>query len=478
MANKGLLTPEESLRSIHETAVRVLAEIGIRSDHPEMRDRLAGKGCRVQGERVFISPELVAATLRAVPTSFAIYGRSTQDSLVLGLDETHCSNTGIFPNIYDFESGQIRRSTLEDVKTTTRLLDAMDHVHAVYVSLVDATDLKPYMVTVSDFAAVLANTTKPLVGPGLINRAEAEAVIAMARAVRQGGAERLRTFPLCVPFVCPVSPLYFPKDIVDAMLVIAEAGLPLNALPNPVMGLTAPYTIASTVALGHAEVLALIVMAHAVSPGLPVLIQNTPSVADMRSLASTTGGPETGLIRRTVIELSHYLHIPACAHGHTSSAVLDFQAGEEKALNGLLIASARPALLGGLGALANVTVTSYETILLDNERVGALLRILQGVQVDADHLAFEVIAELAQTGSVLSHEHTLRYLYADEVWKPRLAIRQGLVGGAPQPETSLDRARAESRRLIETYQVAPLADDVQAEIDEILDAYDRARAIR
>jgi hypothetical protein len=88
------------------------------------------------------------------------------------------------------------------------------------------------------------------------------------------------------------------------------------------------------------------------------------------------------------------------------------------------------------------------------------------------------MTELAQTGSALSHEHTLKYLYAAEVWKPRLAMRQGLVGGAPAPQTSLDRARAETRKLIETYQVEPLAEDVQAEIDEILDTYDRARTIR
>lgn len=173
--------------------------------------------------------------------------------------------------------------------------------------------------------------------------------LAMARATRNGDGEQLKRFPPCVPFVCPVSPLYFPEDIVESLIVIAEAGLPLNALPNPVMGLTSPYTIASSVALGHAEVLTLVVMAHAVSPGLPILNHNTPSVADMRSLASTTGGPETGLIRQTVVLLSHYLGILVCAHGHTSSAVLDFQAAEEKAINGLLLASARPSLLGGFG---------------------------------------------------------------------------------------------------------------------------------
>lgn len=475
MASRWLRLSHHSLEQIQETAVRILARNGVQIDHGGMRDRLAGRGCAIQGSRVLIPPELVAVTLQQIPSSFTVYGRSTEDYLEIGLDETHCTNTGIFPNIYDFESGKIRRSTLEDVETTTRILDAMETVHAVYVSLVDATDLAPHMVTVSDFASVLANTTKPLVGPGVTSRAEAEAVVAIAGAVRDGSGEELKRFPLCVPFVCPVSPLFFPADIVDAVMVIAEAGLPLDALANPVMGLTSPYTIAGTVALGHAEVLALAVMAHAVSPGLPILNQNTPSVADMRSLNATTGGPESGLIRQTVVLLSEYLQMPSCAHGHTSSAVLDFQAAEEKALNGLLIATARPSLLGGLGALANVTVTSYEAILLDNERNGAIIRILDGVQVDLDHLAFEVVDELVETGTALGSEHTLRYLRSDEVWEPRFAARQGLVDGASRSETSLDRARAEARRLIDTYEVEPLADDTQLRITEVLNAYDRAQ---
>jgi trimethylamine--corrinoid protein Co-methyltransferase len=423
----------------------------------------------------FLPPQLVADTLQDIPASFTLYGRSTQDSITIGLDKAHATNTGIFANIYDFETGRIRRATLEDVKTTTRLLDAMDNVHTVYVSLVDATELEPQMVTPGGFAAVLAHTTKPLIGPGVTSSAEAETIITMARAVRGGDAEQLKRFPLCVPFVCPVSPLYVPKDIVDALMVVAEAGLPLNLLPNPIMGLTSPYTIAGTVALGHAEVLALAVMAQAIWPGSPILNQNSPSLADMRSLASTTGGPEVGLLRQTVVLLSRHLNIPVCAHGHTSSARLDFQAAEEKALNGLLIAGARPSLLGGLGALANVTLTSYETIVLDNERYRALFRILESIQVDTDHLAWDVIAELVEAGTVLGSQRTLRHLYSSEVWQPRLAIRQGLVGGSLVSETSLERARAEAKKLVDTYRVEPLPAPIQSEISHILDAYQRSQ---
>jgi trimethylamine---corrinoid protein Co-methyltransferase len=472
MNDRGLLSlPPDRLQAIHDTAVRILAETGIKLDHTGMLERLVGQGCRLEKGRLFIPAELVDQTLGQIPASFNIYGRSPEDSLAIGLENTCYTNTGILPNIYDLESGRIRRATLADVEATTRLLDAMDNVHAVYVSLVDATDVEPELVTLNDFAATLAHTTKPLVGPGLANGAEAEAVVAMARALRGGDSRKLREFPPCIPFVCPVSPLRFPKGIIDALMVIAEAGLPLDALTNPVMGLTSAYSVAGSVALGHAEVLALAVMAHTISPGLPILNQNTPSVADMKSLASTVGGPETGLIRHTVACLSHHLAIPVCVHGHTSSARLDFQAAEEKALNSLLLAFARPSLLGGLGALANVTTAAYEAILLDNERYGAIRRLLQGVQVDEDHLGFKVMNELVETGTVLGSDFTLKYLHSDEVWQPRLAQRQGLVNGVSPVETSLNRARAEAGRLLASHRVEPLAEQVQAELREIIEAF-------
>jgi trimethylamine--corrinoid protein Co-methyltransferase len=292
--------------------------------------------------------------------------------------------------------------------------------------------------------------------------------VALAQAAC--GAEPAR-FPPCVPFICPISPLRFPTDLVDALTVIAESGLPLEVVSNPVMGVTAPYTIAGTVVLGHAEVLAAAVMAQAVRPGLPILNGNTPSVADMRSLTSTTGGPETGLIRRTVAELSNYLNLPSFVHGHTSSARLDFQAADEKAINTLLLASARPALLGGLGGLANVTVASYELLALDDERFGAVRRALAGVKVDDEHLASDVISHAAAAGDILRHEHTLKHVRGNEVWRPRLAVRSGLVDGAAPADHSVARARTAVRRLLDTHVVPPLPPEVQRGIAEIIRSY-------
>ena len=473
-----LSVPQQDLSRIHQMGVDILMEIGIKTDHVWIRERLADRGCHLEGARVFIPTDLIDTTLQDIPGSFSVYGRQLDTFITVGPGNIFGINTGIFPNIYDLDSGRIRRSTLDDVKNTTRLMDALEYLHAVYVSLVDATDLPAHMVTVSDFAAVLSNTTKPLIGPGVTNQVEAEAIVNIASAVRGGDKERLRKYPVCVPFICPISPLFFPKDIVDALVCVAESGLPLIALTNPVMGLTAPYTIAATVALGHAEFLASAVIAHTVSPGLPILNQNTPSVADMRTLASTTGGPETGLIRQMTVSLSNHLGIPSCAHGHTSSARLDYQAAAEKTLNGLLIALARPSLLGGLGGLANATLTSYESILIDNEGYGAIFRTLAGVQVDEDHLAFNTIQEMMESGEVLTNEHTLRFLRSDEVWTPRLAVRQGLVGGSAVTEDYIERASTVTRKLLDSHTVEALDKKIQLEIDAILDSYDRSHSGR
>jgi len=113
--------------------------------------------------------------------------------------------------------------------------------------------------------------------------------------------------------------------------------------------------------------------------------------------------------------------------------------------------------------------------LLDNERLGAIRRILEGVVVDEDHLALDAIRDLVTCGNALDNEHTLRYLRSREVWKPRLAIRQGLVDGTPPAESSVLRAQVEARRVLGAHRVEPLPAGVQAEIARILAGYDQDR---
>ena len=169
--------------------------------------------------RVTFPPGLVAATLAAIPPSFQLYGRTPEITVLVGAGGPMlCTNTGILPNVYDLDTGSVRRATLADVAATTRILDALPNVDIVYVSLWDATDQPAHLITLADFVATLANTTKPLIGPGVANSAEAEAIVAMTRALRGPELARYRA---CVPFICPITPLRFPAALVDVLTVVA-----------------------------------------------------------------------------------------------------------------------------------------------------------------------------------------------------------------------------------------------------------------
>ena len=74
-------------------------------------------------------------------------------------------------------------------------------------------------------------------------------------------------------------------------------------------------------------------------------------------------------------------------------------------------------------------------------------------------------------GGFLGHEHTLKHLHSTEVWQPRLAVRRGLVEGAPPAGGSVERAQTAIRKILHTQTVAPLSADVQSAVTETINAY-------
>ena len=122
---------------------------------------------------------------------------------------------------------------------------------AADLELLDATDQPPHLITLADLAATLANTTKALIGP------ESSTARRPRRSWPWRGRCAARSWRVtrpASPFICPITPLRFPTELVDALAVVAQARLPLEVIANPVMGVTALDTITGSVALGHAEV--------------------------------------------------------------------------------------------------------------------------------------------------------------------------------------------------------------------------------
>jgi trimethylamine--corrinoid protein Co-methyltransferase len=99
------------------------------------------------------------------------------------------------------------------------------------------------------------------------------------------------------------------------------------------------------------------------------------------------------------------------------------------------------------------------------------LRVAQGVKVDTDHLAVDVIAQAMNGQDYFLQEHTIKHLRTGELYQPKV----GLYGLFKQweDEGALDmaeRALEEVKSLLASYQDVPLPDEVEREFRWIIKA--------
>jgi len=232
------LSPEE-VEAVHQATLRILGEIGIFLTLDEGRQILTGAGATIQGERVLLPPDLVERAMAACPHQVSIRGRGAKVK-VLGDGSLYWHNLGGAPQVYDHNSGKHRPAVLQDVRDSTRLLDALDHATTI-TPFFTPTDVPGELMSLSMYRHALPYTTKPLQGPGVQNADEVMFALRMAEVI--GPPAEVVSLS-----VSPVSPLIFSDDAAGAMIAIARAGVPFAPLPCPTAGTTAPFSIAGAVA--------------------------------------------------------------------------------------------------------------------------------------------------------------------------------------------------------------------------------------
>jgi trimethylamine--corrinoid protein Co-methyltransferase len=362
------------------------------------------------------------------------------------------------PQIYDLEMGELRFSTIQDIRDSTRILDALPRVGPVCATLVEPTDVPPELSIIEGFEATLRNTAKPIIGPGPTNEAEARWALAVGSAIR-GSQAALVEHPFFIPWLALMSPLAYGAPLVAAVRVLAHAGLPLAFVTNPMTALTAPLTLAGALAQMHAELLGAIVITQQVRPGTAVLYQGAATIADLYSLTAVKGRPETSLTLQAAVLLGRYRRLPTTSFGlNNTSKMMDVAYGYEKAMNGLTCMLAQPHILSGMGMLGNGVYAGHESLIIDHEIVGILWRLVEGIRVDEDTLGVGVVKEAMEGVDLITHQHTLAHLRTGEYWTPSLSDNLGLdewlARGRPG---ALSRARDKARDILTNHTAPPLS---------------------
>ena len=143
-----------------------------------------------------------------------------------------------------------------------------------------------------------------------------------------------------------------------------------------------------------------------------VLYGGIPGRANMRSLAYLGGAVECGMMNAAIHQLAHHIKVPNYnSSGLTDSKIPDAQASWEKAMSTVL------AAMGGsnyihhaAGMLESMLAVAYEQYVIDDEIIGMSCKVLEGIPVDAEHLALEAIEEVGPGGSFIMSPHTMAHM--------------------------------------------------------------------
>lgn len=461
----SMLDREDCLR-IHRASCEILRQTGVRIYSPAAIRLLDDAGALIEEDLVKIPPSLVEWALATVPGQFNLFKRGS-DQVAIKMDgrEIYFGPGSDTFRYLDPRTGDRRDFLLADIGDCARVVDALPDLHFMMSVGVprDVPDLTYFRY---QFAAMLRHTIKPIVVV-CDTKADMEAITAIAAAAA-GGMDKLVQYPNILLYSEPSSPLQHPLEATEKLLFCAQHKIPITHSPAPMMGGTAPVTLAGAVALGNAEVLSSLVMHQLENPGAPFLYGHGVHHMDMKEMISVYGAPEFQLARVTAAEMGRFYNLPVWGYaGHSDSKVVDGQAAADAQFSVLVAFLTKTNLNHDVGYLESGLTGSPEMMVLTSEIISMTRRFVEGVRLDEETLATNVIDEVGPGGEFLSHDHTMKHWR--ELWEPQFFDRRRLDRWEEQGAKDVNaRLREITVGILDEHTVEGLPDSVEEDIERIL----------
>jgi trimethylamine--corrinoid protein Co-methyltransferase len=237
------------------------------------------------------------------------------------------------------------------------------------------------------------------------------------------------------------------------------------------MGLSAPCTLAGTLAQENAEILAGVCVTQLIQPGMPVMYGGIPHAFDMGTTQLIFSGPEQAIFGVAMTEVGKHYGLPVYINvGLTDAKRPDAQAGLEAGITLMLGAAAGADIFGHMGISGVDQASSLDMLVFQNEVIGFVESVLRAIDFADETFALDVVREVGPGGSYIGTEHTAQS-FRRALWFPKLLDRRfydaWLTGGAESLE---DRCRRRTEDLLATHEPEPMREDQVAAIDEVLSA--------
>jgi trimethylamine--corrinoid protein Co-methyltransferase len=277
-------------------------------------------------------------------------------------------------------------------------------------------------VDVNRFGAALNRTRKHIIG-GVYTVEGVRNVIRMAEIIA-GSPEKLRQRPFISMVTCPISPFKLDEMYGQLTMEVARQNIPVVVPTEPLCGATAPITLAGNLVVQSVDTLAGVMLTQLANPGTPVFFGCISSITDLRDMKYLSGAIEMGLMNAAAAQMARFYQLPLYSTaGMSDSKVTDAQAGYETALTTLLVALAGGNLIhDAAGFLEFCLTASYDKLVIDNEINGMIMRAVEGITVNEETLAFDLLKKVGPGGHFVSARHTRRHMRSEQ-YHPQLSNR-------------------------------------------------------
>jgi trimethylamine--corrinoid protein Co-methyltransferase len=460
---------QEKMEKIHQATMTVLEDVGAKFPSEKALKILEAHGAKVDWNTKIarIPADVVMKYIKKAPSTYIMGARNPHYDLSIDGKHSYLSTDGCGVEVYDLKTGELRPSCLKDVEESARVADYLPQISFYWGPMVAANDKPAELRGLYELEAAIRNCAKHVQPETIYSELEARYAMEMA-VVLAGSKEEAKKRPPFSLAQCTMDPIAHHGSSLDVALITAENGIPTGFMPMSSCCSTGPATMAGDLVVFNAAALSGLVLLQMHQPGTPIFFSAAPTAMDLRSGAYTGGGPEDYLFGSACKQIAEYYNIPlAMGTFATGAKEPDWQAAVDSSFSCIMPVLAGADMLNGAGMLNGSKILSYQQIIMDCEIYRIVEKIAQGIEVNDETLAIDVIKKVGPTGNFLMEKHTREHL--NNIWVPEIIDRtpfnKWLASGK---KGAFEKATEKARWILQNHQPQPLEQDKAKELQRIL----------
>jgi len=424
------LLTESEIELIHESAIGILSDPGMKFENQTMLEALEKKGATVD-----FSSQVAKLPKKLIEETIVMAGKEELER-VKGKSlekETELENMLTFswhtpyrnrtpkiqasfgggaPLFYDYSKKINRYATGEDFLKMIHLAEGLPEITTVgnavhYIKEIDGSDVAPKMVAIKGAALVAKHSSKPGCTT-IIDKRQLPYLMEMGRIVKDSKEAYIKS-PILVNIHDTEPPLRLTKpegSLIEAMM---KHNLSIFILPMPLAGISAPIYPTAAAIIGVAEILGVWTAVKAVNENIAVEASCVSGVLNPATGAASFATPETVMIDLAVAQLFREKYGVPCG---TGLGLIDAPVPGPLSIFERTFKAMASALAGepsfAAGLLGGGVVFSMEQAIIDLDIALCQERYVRGIGGDEFKDSLKLIRDKGIGGLFIDTDHTAK----------------------------------------------------------------------